>query len=117
MEYLLLVVEPRGQRGERSQSEGEAAYAEMVRFANDLSARGVLKASNSLRSDTNGTRVSTRAGKQVLTDGPFAEAREMIGGFFLIDCASRQEAIAIAGKCPAAAFATIEVREVGPCYT
>jgi hypothetical protein len=50
-------------------------------------------------------------------DGPFAEAKEMVGGFFLLDCATREEAVAIAGRCPAAEWATVEVRETGPCYT
>jgi len=49
-------------------------------------------------------------------DGPFAEAKEMIGGFFLLNCDTREEAVAIAAACPAAAWATVEVREVAPCY-
>ncbi len=52
-----------------------------------------------------------------MLDGPFAEAKEMIGGFFLLDCATRDEAVAIASQCPAAEWATVEVRAVGPCYT
>jgi hypothetical protein len=58
-----------------------------------------------------------RAGKSNVLDGPFAEAKEMVGGFFLVDCASREEAVAIARQCPAAEWATVEVRETGPCYT
>jgi hypothetical protein len=50
-------------------------------------------------------------------DGPFAEAKEMVGGFFLLDCATREEAVAIARECPAAEWATVEVRATGPCYT
>jgi len=57
-----------------------------------------------------------RGGRDVLTDGPFSEAKEMLGGFFLLDCASREEALAIAAQCPAAEWATIEVRETGPCF-
>ena len=49
-------------------------------------------------------------------DGPFAEAKEMIGGFFLIDVATREQALAWAARCPAVAWATVEVRETGPCY-
>ena len=49
-------------------------------------------------------------------DGPFAEAKEMVGGFFLIDCKTRAEAVAIAQACPAAEWCTVEVRGVGPCY-
>lgn len=49
-------------------------------------------------------------------DGPFAEAKEMIGGFFLLTCETQEEAIAVARECPAAAWATVEARELGPCY-
>lgn len=52
----------------------------------------------------------------MLRDGTFTEAREMIGGFFLVDCASREDAVELAVLCPAAQWATIEVRETGPCY-
>ena len=54
--------------------------------------------------------------QKAVTDGPFAEAKEMIGGFFLLTCETREQAIAIAAECPAAKFATIEVRELGPCF-
>jgi hypothetical protein len=58
-----------------------------------------------------------RGSKRKLLDGPFAEAKEMVGGFFLIDGVTREQAIAIAGECPAAEWATVEVREVGPCFS
>lgn len=117
MAYLLLIVEPRGQRAERTPEEGQQAYAQMLRFAEDLQGRGLLRAVESLRSDNEGVRVSVRGGKRTLLDGPFAESKEMVGGFFLLDCASREEAIAIASECPAAAWATVEVREAAPCHT
>jgi hypothetical protein len=56
-------------------------------------------------------------GRAQVLDGPFAEAKEMVGGFFLLDCATRDEAVAIARECPAAEWATVEVRATGPCYT
>jgi hypothetical protein len=52
-----------------------------------------------------------------IVDGPFAEAREMVGGFFLLSCETRAQALAIAQQCPAAEWATVEVRELGPCFT
>jgi hypothetical protein len=58
-----------------------------------------------------------RDGKRSTIDGPFAEAKEMVGGFFLLDCNSKEQAIAIAAECPAAQWATVEVRELGPCFT
>lgn len=116
MSYLLLIVEPRGQRETRTEDEGRALYAEMVRFGEGLAARGLLRASESLRPDKHGVRVQQRDGQPQLRDGPFAETKEMIGGFFLIDCATQEEAIAIASQCPAARWATVEVREIAPCH-
>ena len=117
MSYMLLILEPRGQRVERGLEEGKKVYEKMVGFAADLKERGVLQAVESLVSDDKATRVQLREGKQRLLDGPFAEAKEMVGGFFLLDCATRDEAIAIARECPAAEWATVEVRATGPCYT
>lgn len=117
MAYLLLIVEPRGQRAERTVEQGQDAYAQMVRFGEDLKARGLLKAVESLRSDAQAVRVSVRNGKCRLVDGPFAESKEMVGGFFLLACASQEQAVAIASECPAAEWATVEVREVAPCFT
>ena len=116
MAYMMLVVEPRGQREQRTPEEGRAVYQRMVDFAAGLKARGVLQAVESLAGDARGTRVATRGGRATFTDGPFSEAKEMIGGFFLLDCATRDEALAIAAQCPAAEWATIEVRETAPCF-
>jgi hypothetical protein len=114
--YLLLVVEPVEQRESRSEEEGREAYRQMVAFADGLRARGILRAVESLTSHKDAARVSGMNGEARIVDGPFAEAREMIGGFFLLDCETRAEAVAIAAKCPAAAWCEIEVRKVGPCY-
>jgi hypothetical protein len=115
--YALLIVEPAGAREARSEDAGRAMYDEMLRFGETLKARGVLRISQSLRTEAQGVRVRVRDGRRSLVDGPFAEAKEMVGGFFLLDCASREEAVSIAAECPAAAWATIEVRELGPCFT
>jgi hypothetical protein len=88
----------------------------MLRFSDEVKARGPLKASQSLKSDAEGVRVRVRDGKRTLVDGPFSEAKEMVGGFFLLDCETKDEAIAIASECPAAEWATVEVREFGPCF-
>ncbi|MGE0315114.1 MAG: YciI family protein [Lautropia sp.] len=116
MSYMLLIVEPVGQRDERGLEAGKDAYAEMLRFTADLESRGLLEASNSLSTQAKAARVSVREGQSRIVDGPFAEAREMIGGFFLLKVDTRDEAIEIARRCPAAAWATVEVRGVGPCY-
>lgn len=117
MPYLLLIHEPVGQRQARTQAEGEAVYERMVGFAAELQARGVLRAVESLSSLDSAARVKVSGGRAQVVDGPFAEAKEMVGGFFLLDCATREEAVAIAAQCPAAEWATVEVRAVGPCFT
>ena len=114
MRCLLLIIEPRGQREARDDAEARARYAAMVAFGEGLGSK--LLASESLRPDRHGVRVQVQHDQPVLRDGPFAETREMLGGFFLLDCASLEEAVAIARVCPAARFATIEVRECAPCF-
>ena len=116
MPYMLLIMEPIGQRAERGLAGGQEACARMLRFGEGLQARGLLRASESLASTDEAVRLQVREGQARLVDGPFAETKEMLGGFFLLDCATRAEAIAIARDCPAAEWATLEVREVAPCY-
>jgi hypothetical protein len=116
MPYMLLIIEPAGQRATRSEAEGREVYARMLRFGDELRAQGKLKAVESLASQAKAVRVHTGKGKVQVLDGPFTEAKEMVGGFFLIDCTSRDEAVAIAQRCPAAEWATVEVRALGPCY-
>lgn len=114
MSYMLLIVEPVGQRRERTEDEGRTLYERMLQFADDLKRRGKLVAAQSLK--TEATRLQLRDGRRTLVDGPFAEAKEMVGGYFLLDGVTRDEAIAIAAECPAAQWATVEVREFGPCF-
>ena len=116
MTYMLLIVEPVGQRTERGEADGKKAYAAMIEFSNGLARRGLLQMTESLRSQDVGARVQVRGGKRTLVDGPFAEAKEMIGGFYLLNTDDREQAIQIAAECPAAQWGTIEVRELGPCY-
>jgi hypothetical protein len=116
MNYLLLIHEPRGQREQRSPQQGRTAYDQMLAFAETLKGEGKLRAVESLQGDERGRRVQVREGQVRLLDGPFTEAKEFVGGFFLVDCGSLDEAVALAERCPAAAWATVEVRPVGPCF-
>lgn len=116
MSYLLLVVEDPEMRRTRSLEDGHVAYDRMVRFGDELTKRGVLRASESLGPDARGARVRVRGGKPLVVDGPFTEAKELVGGFFLLDCKTKEEAVAIARECPAAEWATIEVRDLAPCF-
>ncbi len=116
MPYMLMIIEQPEKRRNRSAEEGRRAYERMLGFTDALKARGVLKASDALRPDSEGVRIEIRNGKRVVVDGPFAECKEIVGGFFLLDCPTREQAIAIAGECPAAEWSTVEVREVGRCW-
>jgi hypothetical protein len=116
MNYMMLILEPHGQRATRTQAEGEAAYAAMLDYAQTLKSAGKLQAAESLINDDRGRRLQVRDGSRRTTDGPFTESKEMIGGYFLLTCESMEEACDIAANCPAAKFATIEVREFGPCF-
>lgn len=116
MQFMLLILEPHGQRAQRGDAEGRVAYDRMLHHAEALKSRGVLSAAQSLRTDSEGVRVNVRKGKRSLVDGPFSESKEMIGGYFLVECASRDEAVEIAAGLPAAEWATVEVRELGPCF-
>lgn len=117
MAYMLLIVEPAGQREQRSEEEGRRLYEVMVNFADTLKARGLLVDAQSLRSDADGVRVQVREGQRTQIDGPFTETKEMVGGFFLLDCEDKAQALEIAAQCPAAEWATVEVRQLGPCFT
>jgi hypothetical protein len=114
MSYMLLIVEPNGQREDRGHEAGQIAYGQMLEYTQRLKARGVLVATNSLKSA--GTRLTIRGDKRAVVDGPFTETKEFVGGFFLLDVKTRDEALAFAAECPAAEWATVEVREIGPCY-
>lgn len=115
MSYALVILEDHGQRAERGLEGGQAAYAAMLAFAEQLKARGQLVMTQAL--STEQTRVRRQgAGVEVL-DGPFIEAKELVGGIFLLQNVSREQALQIAADCPAAAWATVEVRALGPCFT
>lgn len=115
MSYALVILEDHGQRAERGLEGGQAAYAAMLAFAEQLKARGQLVMTQALSTEQTRVRRSG-AGVEVL-DGPFSEAKELVGGIFLLQNVSREQALQIAADCPAAAWATVEVRALGPCFT
>ena len=98
MKYMLLIY-----TAENAYAEGERqeCYAESTELTHDLNARGQFLAANPLQSVTTATTVRIRNGKTLVTDGPFAETREQLGGYFLVDAADLNEAIAIASRIPA----------------
>ena len=88
------------------------AVAAMMRYNEELKNAGVLITLDGLHPPSTGARVSFAGGKAVVTDGPFAESKEVIGGYWMIEVGSREEAIAWAKRCPASNNETIEIRQV-----
>ena len=88
------------------------AIAAMMKYNEALKQAGVLITLDGLHPPSTGARVSFAGGKAVVTDGPFAESKEVIGGYWMIEVASREEAIAWAKRCPASNNETIEIRQV-----
>jgi len=88
------------------------AVEKMMRFNEQLKEAGVLVTLDGLHPPSMGARVSFKEGKPLVTDGPFTESKEVIGGYWMIEVKSREEAIAWAMRCPASANETIEVRQV-----
>lgn len=91
------------------QKEMTAAY---MKYTGELKSGGVFLGGEGLEPSNNGARISWKEGHKVVTDGPFTEAKEVIGGFYLIDVKSRDEAIEWASKCPGAKMGGVEVRSV-----
>jgi hypothetical protein len=88
------------------------AVAAMMKYNQDLQEAGVLITLDGLHPPSMGARVSFKGGKPLVTDGPFIEAKEVFGGYWMIDVASREEAIAWAKRCPASDNEIVEIRQV-----
>lgn len=112
MEYLLLINQIEADRGKMTPDEQAAMYQEYGQLMQDLSAKGKFVGGNELKPTTTATTVRVRDGKRVVTDGPFAETKEQLGGYFLINANDLDEAIAIAARIPSARTGSVEVRPV-----
>ena len=95
-----------------SATERQQIYAETVKLSEELTSRGQYLGGFPLHPSSSATSVRVRDGKRLVTDGPFAETREQLGGFMLIDVKDLDESIAIAGRIPLARTSTVEVRPV-----
>ncbi len=93
-------------------TEREECYRESAQFAHQINSTGQYRAAAPLHPTATAASVRVREGKRLVTDGPFAETREQLGGYFLIDAKDRDEAIAIAARIPMARRGTVEVRPV-----
>ena len=109
MRYMLLIY---GDEQALSESERQACYRESTELAHRLDEAGQFLATAPLHPTAAATSVRVRQGKRLVTDGPFAETREQLGGYFLIDAKDLDEAIAVAERIPGARWGTVEVRPV-----
>ncbi len=107
MKYMLLVY---GDEQAWEETEREQCYQESAQLAHKIRATGRYVAASPLHPVSAATSVRVREGKRIVTDGPFAETREQLGGYFLIDVDDLDEAIEIAGQLPSACLGTIEIR-------
>jgi hypothetical protein len=110
MQYLLLIYHSEADWAKITDAEREPIYGEYRQLREQLSRTGQYLGGSQLKPTGMATTVRVRDGKRVVTDGPFAETREQLGGYFLIDANDLDEAIAIAGRIPAARDGSIEVR-------
>jgi len=109
MKYMMLVY---GAETAWTPAEREACCAESTQLCHELNKKGKYLGASPLQPVATATSVRVRDGKRTVTDGPFAETREQLGGFFLIEAANLDEAIDIAGRIPGGRKGTIEVRPV-----
>ena len=109
MKYLLLIYMTENAINE---SERESCYKKSTQLAHDLKASGNFISANPLQSVATATSLRIREGKRLITDGPFAETREQLGGYFLVEASDLDEAIAIASRIPAANWGTVEIRPI-----
>ena len=106
MRYLLLIA------ADESTMPTEDVTPEYVEWMKEMSERGVLQGGERLHATTDATTVRVRNGEVLSTDGPFAETKEQLGGYFLVDCKDLDEAIEVAAKIPGARSGSIEVRPI-----
>jgi hypothetical protein len=109
MKYMLLIY---GDEQAWNDQEREECYQESAQIARELAASGNYLDASPLHRVTTATSVRVRDGKRLVTDGPFAETREQLGGYFLIEAKDLDEAIEIAGRIPAGRLGTVEIRPI-----
>jgi len=114
MQYLLLIYLEETGWQELSTPEQQKVYEQYRDLIGELQTQGKFLGGNELQPTTAGSRVQFRNGKKSVTDGPFAETKEQLGGYFLVEAKNLDEAIGIAERIPSATTGSIEVRPVVP---
>jgi len=112
MKYMLLIHDEEQAWNKLSESDRKAMYAEYGQFTQAVQASGHFVHAAQLQPTSTATSVRLRDGKRLVTDGPFAETREQLGGYYLVDAKDLDEAIGIAARIPSARVGTIEVRPI-----
>ena len=115
MQYLLMIYAAESAVPQPGTAEHDKMMQGYNDLAQELEAKGLKKGGNALDSILTATTVRVRNGKAQTTDGPFAETKEQLGGFFLLDCKDLDQAIECAARIPGAAFGSIEIRPVVSC--
>lgn len=109
MKYMLLIYQDEQLL---SDTERQQCYTDSTKLAQDLHSSGQYMAANPLQPASTATSIRVRDGKSLVTDGPYAETREQLGGYFLIDALDLDDAIGIASRIPAVKLGTVEIRPV-----
>src|SRR6202789_2702228 len=112
MRFMMLMIPKGYEKAEPGAMPSAEAVAAMMKYNESLQKAGVLLALDGLHPPSAGARVSFAGGKAKVTDGPFAEAKEVVGGYWMIQVKSKEEAIEWASRCPGSDNETIEVRQV-----
>ena len=112
MQFLLLIYGVEADWAKRSREEMEAMGKEYFKYTQDLIQEGKYKGGNKLTATASTSTVRVRNGKRVVTDGPFAETKEQLGGYYLVEAKDLDEALNLAARIPGARIGTIEVRPV-----
>ena len=112
MKYMLLIYHEEQNWNSHTEAERQQIYGEYRQVIQDLESNGKYLVGDELQPAATAKSVRVRNGKQLVTDGPFAETREQLGGFFLIDASDQNEATSIAARIPSARSGSIEVRPV-----
>ncbi|MBK7862910.1 MAG: YciI family protein [Archangiaceae bacterium] len=112
MKYLILIYGSETSEAQLSSNEQEHMMGDYLAYTQQLAREQVLRAGEQLKAISTATTVRVRNGKVAHTDGPFAETKEQLGGFYLVDMPSKDAALAWAEKCPGARFGSIELRPI-----
>ena len=112
MKYLLLIYSDQSDPMDPEAPESQAIFQAYNDFNDEVNSRGIHLGGNALQPISTATTVRVRDDEVLITDGPFAETKEQLGGYYLVDCADLDEALEVAGKIPGAKFGSIEVRPI-----